>query len=269
MTKPKYTHPAEGGPRTVRSVVHAVWLLKEISLSPTPSSLGSLAAAIGLSKPATFNLLKTLEVEGLVAKDDAARYRLTWGVYELGSAVVRSADLSRVSRIHLDRLADETGEAVLLAILNERTVLYIDRGQSGDSFAMVANVGRRSPLHTNASGKVLLAGQPDDFVEEILRGPLERHTDFTIVDPVRLRAELSAVRRDGYALCEQEQETGLSSVSVPVTDYTGGVLAALTIAAPSQRIDHESIPAMRDALLRAAQAISTQMGAAADPSTVA
>jgi DNA-binding IclR family transcriptional regulator len=262
VANPKYTHPAEGGPRTVRSVVHAVWLLKEISLSPAPSSLGDLAAAIGLSKPATFNLLKTLEVEGLVAKDSAARYRLTWGVYELGSAVVRSASLTRVSRIHLDRLADETGEAVLLAILDERTVLYVDRGQAGDSFAMVANVGRRSPLHTNASGKVLLAGQPDSFIDDMLAAPLERHTDFTITDPKRLRSELENVRRDGFAICEQEQEAGLSSVSVPVRDYTGQVLAALTVAAPSQRIDHDSISALRDLLQAEAQAISAQLGAA-------
>lgn len=261
MPEPKYTHSTGGGPRTVRSVVHAVWLLKEISLSPEPSSLGDLAAAIGLSKPATFNLLKTLEVEGLVAKDPAARYRLTWGVYELGSAVVRSANLSRVSRIHLDRLAEETGEAVLLGILDERTVLYIDRGQAGDSFAMVANVGRRSPLHTNASGKVLLAGQSREFIDGILDSPLERHTDYTITDPGRLREELDNVRRDGFALCEQEQEAGLSSVSVPVVDYTGSTVAALTVAAPSQRIDRNSIPALCNILRREALAISAQMGA--------
>lgn len=255
--------PAEAGngPRTVRSVVHAVRLMKEISRLTSPSSLGELATAIGLSKPATFNLLKTLEVEGLVSKDMNARYQLTWGVYELGSAVVRSANLSRISRVHLDRLADATGEAVLLGILDDQTVLYIDRGQTTESFSMVANVGRRSPLHTNASGKVLLAWQSSEFIDDVLSSPLEGRTAYTVTDPDRLRAELVAVRRDGYALCAQEQEEGLSSVSVPVTDYTGRVLAALTIAAPSQRIDNRSIPSLRDLLRDEARAISSQLGA--------
>lgn len=265
MTSKPAKQAGEGGngPRTVRSVVHAVRLMKEISRSTAPNSLGELATAIGLSKPATFNLLKTLEVEGLVSKDVNARYQLTWGVYELGSAVVRSANLSRVSRLHLDRLADATGEAVLLAILDDRSVLYIDRGQTTESFSMVANVGRRSPLHTNASGKVLLAWQSSDFIDTVLSAPLEPHTAYTMTDPERLRAELASVRRDGFALCAQEQEEGLSSVSVPVTDYTGRVLAALTVAAPSQRIDNRSIPTLRDMLQQEAGAISAQMGAEA------
>ena len=249
------------GSRTVRSVVHAVKLLKSLSRSSGPSSLGELAADVGLSKPATFNLLKTLELEGLVAKDGSARYRLTWGMYELGSAVVRSTDLTRVGRFHVDTLADATSEAVLLAILDDNSVLYIDRGQSADSFAMVANVGRRSPLHTNASGKVLLAGQSADFLDEFLgSGPLERKTPYTITDPEVLRAELAAVRRDGYAMCAQEQEEGLSSISVPVIGHTGEVVAAMTIAAPTQRIDLRSAPGLRKQLIAEAAAMSRHLG---------
>ncbi|GAA3774111.1 IclR family transcriptional regulator [Microbacterium kribbense] len=264
-TSAELTHtnePRKPEARTVRSVVHAVTLLKELSRLAVPTSLGDLAASVGLSKPATFNLLKTLEVEGLIAKDDDARYRLTWGMYELGSAVLRSTDLSRVSRIHLDRLADQTGEAVLLGILDEQTVLYIDRGQAAETFAMVANVGRRSPLHTNASGKVLLAGQPDTALDAFLASAsLDRMTPYTITDPARLREEVDTVRDRGYALCAQEQEEGLSSVSVPVRGHSGRVIAALTVAAPSQRIDVRSIPDLRDRLLAEATAISVQLGA--------
>jgi DNA-binding IclR family transcriptional regulator len=256
--------PVKEGSRTVRSVVHAVKLLKSLSRSSGPTSLGELAADVGLSKPATFNLLKTLEIEGLVAKDGSAQYRLTWGMYELGSAVVRSTDLTRVGRFHLDSLADATGEAVLLAIMDEDSVLYVDRGQSADSFAMVANVGRRSPLHTNASGKVLLAWQSREFVDEFLAsGPLERKTPYTITDPDALRRELAAVRRDGYAMCAQEQEEGLSSISVPVIGHTGEIVAAMTIAAPTQRIDLRSAPALRTQLMNEAAAMSKHLGAEA------
>ncbi|MGB3732023.1 IclR family transcriptional regulator [Microbacterium sp.] len=250
-----------GSTRTVRSVVHAVQLLRRLAQSSSPSALGELAAGVGLSKPATFNLLKTLELEGLVGKDSDAKYRLDWGVYELGSAVVRGADLTRVGRAHLDRLAEATGEATLLAIIDDQSVLYIDRGQADASFAMVANVGRRSPLHTNASGKVLLAWKDAASLDEYLAtAPLERRTARTITDPAVLRAELETVRGQGFATCVQEQEEGLSSVSVPVIGHTGEAVAALTVAAPSQRINAESTPGLRDLLLAAAAEMSTELG---------
>ena len=135
----------EAGPRIVRSVARAAALLKALAARGKPMGLSDLARAIEISKPATFHLLRTLELEGFVAKSAEATYQLDWGLYELGSAVIRSVDLTRVTRLHLDRLAEETGEAVLLSILDGESVLYLDRGQSTESFTMVANVGRRSP----------------------------------------------------------------------------------------------------------------------------
>lgn len=251
------------GPRTVRSVLHAVTLLKEIARSPQPTTLSDLARAVGLSKPAAFNLLKTLELEGLIRKDVDARYSLTWGIYELGTAVLRGVDVSRIARPHLDTLAEQTGEAVLLAILDEASVLYLDRGQSAETFAMVANVGRRSPLHTNASGKVLLAGRPPTFVAEVLATPLERKTPRTIVDRSVLEDELDRVRTRGYATCSEEQEVGLSSIAVPVRDHTGAVHAALTIAGPSSRVNDKSEARLLGLLQREAHSISAQLGAPA------
>jgi len=255
--------PAETtGPRTVRSVLHAITLLKAIAQNPTtPSSLSELAKSAGLSKPATFNLLKTLELEGLIRKDGEARYSLTWGMYELGSSVLHGVDVSRIARAHLDALALETSEAVLLAILDEDSVLYLDRGQSAETFAMVANVGRRSPLHSNASGKMLLAGEPDVYVERILSRPLEPRTPHTVTDPDVLRAQLAEARANDYAVCREEQEIGLSSISVPIRDYTGSSHGVITIAGPANRIAGTALDELLTPLRATAAAISKELGA--------
>ncbi|WP_172805663.1 IclR family transcriptional regulator [Brachybacterium avium] len=242
-------------------MTRAVTVLKEISHSTEPSSLSDLARSVQLSKPAVYNLLKTLEIEGLVRKSPDARYSLDWGMYELGTAVLRGVDVTRVARLHLDRLAARTGEAVLLAIIDDGSVLYVDRGQSDEAFSMVANVGRRSPLHSNASGKVLLAGQDPAFLDRLLEEPLQRSTPQTIVDPAALLDELERVRQQGYALCSQEQELGLSSVSVPIRDHTGSVHAALTVAGPSARVEHRAELDLADLLRTEAQEISDQLGA--------
>ena len=150
-------------------------------------------------------------------------------------------DLTRVTRLHLDRVAEETGEAVLLSILDGESVLYLDRGQSTESFTMVANVGRRSPLHTNASGKILLAHQDQQFIAGVLGKPLPANTPATVCNPRELEAQLLEARRDGYATCWQEQELGLCSVAVPIFDYTGKACAAMAIAGPAERVSKQSV----------------------------
>lgn len=246
--------------RVVQSVSRAANLMKAMANKGRPMGLSDLAAAIGISKPATYHLLRTLEMEGFVAKGPDALYQLDWGLYELGSAVIRSVSLTQIARGHLDRLADETGEAVLLSILDDRSVLYLDRGQSAESFVMVANVGRRSPLHTNASGKVLLAFQPPDVVAAVLSRPLEAKTPSTVCNPQVLAEQLARAQADGYATCWQEQEIGLCSVACPIFDYTGGICAGIAIAGPAERIDEAAVPALAAAARREALAISQKLG---------
>jgi DNA-binding IclR family transcriptional regulator len=251
---------AEKAPRTVQSVSRAARLLKALGKSSGPMSLSELSRKVDLSKPATYNLLKTLEIGGLIAKDPDTRYRLSWGIYELGSAVVRSMDLTRLARFHLDRLAKQTGEAVLLGILDDGTTLYLDRGQADATFGMVANIGRRSALHSNASGKVLLAGQSPDYIRAFLDKGLKAFTSNTITDPAALLAELDKVGRRGYATCWQEREVGLSSISVPLRNHNDKIQAAMTIAAPTSRLNSRTLSQFLVPLQEEAAAVSTKLG---------
>jgi DNA-binding IclR family transcriptional regulator len=261
---PKPGTPVEEGPRVVQSVARAVGLLKTLAAVGRAMSLAELAKAAGLSKPSTFHMLRTLELEGFVSKTGQATYQLDWGLYELGSAVTRSVDLTRVARVHLDHLAERTGEAALLSILDGDSVLYLDRGQAVESFSMVANMGRRSPLHTNASGKVLLAHQPDDFITEFLSRRLEPRTQATLIDPRELNQSLVAVRLNGYSTCWEEEELGLCSVAVPIWDYTGKVCAAMAIAGPAQRVNATTGPDLVRQLRADAALVSQALGAPAE-----
>ncbi|HEY9470147.1 MAG TPA: IclR family transcriptional regulator [Propionibacteriaceae bacterium] len=245
-------------PRVVQSVVHASGLLKALHKAGRPSTLSDLARKIGLSKPATYALLKTLEVSGLITRDAAARYQLSWGLYELGSAVIRPLELARIARLPLDNLARTTGEAVLLGILDNSGVLYLDRGQDNASFTMVANTGRRSPLHTNASGKVLLAYQDPGYIDAVASAPLHATTSLTITDANTLKQELTRVRERGYATCGQEQEIGLSSIAVPVFNRRKTV-AALAVAGPTTRLSPGALPGILAALQAASTNISRQL----------
>lgn len=249
---------AQAAPRTVQSVSHAAGLLKALHALGKPATLSELSRRIWLSKPATYALLKTLEIDGLIERDQNARYRLSWGLYELGSAVTRQVALTKAARMQIDRLATLTGEAVLLGILDHASVLYLDRGELNPSFTMVANIGRRSPLHSNATGKVLLAYQDKKYIDRLVRDRLVPTTSLTVTDPDQLTAELARVRQSGFALSHQEQEIGLSSIAVPVF-AEGGIVAALTIAGPMSRVSGDALPRLLSALRTAAGEISQQI----------
>ncbi|GAA3774076.1 IclR family transcriptional regulator [Microbacterium kribbense] len=221
-------------PRTVHAVSHAVALLRMIAAAPTPLTLSALARKAGLSKPSTYNLLTTLVQQRLVVRGTDRRYAADWGLFELGSRVAEAAALRRAVGASLDALAADG--AVLLSVLDHESVLYVQRFQTSDAFEMVANVGRRSPLHTTASGKVFLSAMPQRGLVSYLHQPLAAPTRASITDPTRLMRELVKAKDDGYTVCWGEQEPLLSSVAVPVRSVDGSVRACLAIAVATARL---------------------------------
>jgi DNA-binding IclR family transcriptional regulator len=248
-------------PRRVQAVDHAVDVLECLARRGTPLGVTRIAQETGLSKATAHHLLATLEARSLVMRDaDSPAYRLGWSLYELGSAVAHSVQLSRVARPFLDRLASDSGESVLLGILDDDSVLYLDRGDAPSGFHMVATAGRRSPLHATASGKLLLAFAPSEFVDRNLKAPLQAFTSGTLTDPVAVRDQLIQIRNQGYATCWQERELGLCSVAVPLRDHTGATVASLTLAGPAGRVTPESVEAHLIPLRAAAGEIEAQLG---------
>jgi DNA-binding IclR family transcriptional regulator len=247
--------------RRIQSVDHAIDVLQVLNEAPDGMGVSAIAQRVGLSKATVHHLLGTLESRRFVVRDPmAAHYRLSWGLYELGSAVVRSVELTRVARQYLDRLALGTGASVLLGLLDGDSVLYLDRGEAPSGLRVVANAGRRCALHSTASGKVLLAFARDPhLLQRVVTRPLTRFTGTTITDPNRLRRELAQVRWQGYATCWQEAEVDFCSLAVPLRDESGAVIASLAIAGPSAGLNAGTVPKSLMLLRAAAQTIGAQL----------
>lgn len=247
--------------RRVQAVDHAVDVLECLAASRSPLGVSDIARQTGMSKGSVYQLLATLETRRLVMREpDSASYRLGWALYEMGATLAQSIDVQRIARPFLDRLALETGESVLLGILDEDSVLYLDRGDAGGGFHMVANAGRRSPLHSNASGKLLLAFADEDVVNAYLGNELERFTEATLTDPSLLRSQLDEIRAQGYATCWQERELGLCSVAVQLRAHTRETVASLTLAGPAGRLTPETVESHLTPLRHAAAEIEALLG---------
>jgi DNA-binding IclR family transcriptional regulator len=249
------------GARRVLAVDHAIDVLEAISHAGRPVGVSAIARRTGLSKTSVHHLLATLETRRFVIREvGSATFRLGWNLYELGATVVRDVDISRVARPQLNWLSSQTGESTLLGILDGDSVLYLDRGEAPKGVHMIANAGRRSPLHASASGKVHLAFASDQGLIDHLTLPLTAYTTSTITDIEKLRGEIGEVRRRGYAVAIEEYEIGLASVSVPIRDYTDAVTGCLTLAGPVTRLTPSNIQAYLRPLRTAATRIEVLLG---------
>lgn len=253
---------------TVQALARALRLLGEFSPSEQRLPLGVLSARTGLARPTAFRLLSTMEEAGFVVKE-GSDYRLGFKCFVLGNVAAEGLDLRRVAHPHLEALRDATGETTQIAILDNWLVVYLDRVSSLQPVAyMTSRVGSIVQAHCTSLGKVLLAFRPEDDVAAWAATETFRaYTPNTITSVDRLLEELRATRERGYALDEQERQVGVRCIGAPIRDHEGEVVAAISIAAPGERMPRSLIGSQMAAhVIAAARQISRHLGAADEKS---
>jgi DNA-binding IclR family transcriptional regulator len=192
---------------------------------------------LGLNKTTTFRILAVLEEHNFLEKAPGSlRYRLGTKIFLLGSFVESSAEIRKLARPPLEELKQLCDETIHLVVLEHGEALYLDKIEGKKAIRVVSRVGQKLPAHCSGVGKVLLASLPQEEVDRIIgeRG-LKRFTKNTITDRETLRKELSRIRRQGYALDNEEVEEGLKCVAAPVKDLNGEVIAAISVSGPRNR----------------------------------
>src|SRR5262249_2575818 len=144
--------------------------------------------------------------------------------------------------------------------LQDREVMYLEKFESPKTLRIPSRVGQRNPAHRTAVGKVLLAYLPGELEYLLKVKSLKRFTANTITDFDSLREELAMIREHGFSIDNEEIEIGLRCVGAGVRDYTGQVIAAISIAGPSFRITNDRIPALAQSVKRATALLSEKMG---------
>lgn len=213
-------------------------------------SITEVAERTGLTRAAARRYLITLAHLGYV-QQDRKLYGLTPKVLRLGQSYMHSARLPRVIQPLLQKLAYALQEASSAGVLDHDDVIAVAAASAGRVVSATLQPGTRVPAYCTANGRVLLAALPDEALEAWLAGrPLPALTPHTITDAERLRAELGRVRRQGYAVVDQELELGLRTLSVPLVSADGAVLAAINVSVHAARRSVESLlehglPALR------------------------
>jgi len=252
--------PAKAKTR-LSSVANAIRLVKVFSDDEYEIGITDLGKRLALPKSTVHRLASTLIDAGMLEQNaETGKYRLGLVLFELGALVRRKMDFSSEAKPFLMELREKTGETVHLAILDQNSIVYINSLESKQAIRMTLDVGVRRSAYATAAGKVMLAFQPAETLARLLAGGLKGRTAKTIVDPEAFLQELAAIRARGYATTDEENELGVRSLAAPVRDHSGNVIAATSIAGPSQRLTKKVLSAFALDVVAAADAISVRLG---------
>jgi IclR family transcriptional regulator, KDG regulon repressor len=226
--------------------------------------LRELAAEVNFPPSTVHRLLTILTASRYLIQDpESKRYRLSLKFLELGSAVREDLDVISAARPHMTSLMEATSETVNLALFDGSGIVYVDQVANSNSFLrMFTRVGTRASLYCTGIGKACLAGLPEEFVSSYWHSTEKRpYTDRTIRDEPSLRSELDIIRRQGYAVDNEEMEIGVRCVASAIRQHRSGIVAGVSISGPSSRLTLDRIPSMGESVRLTASLISADLGA--------
>ena len=258
MEQAKIARPAKA---RLSSVANSIRLMTSFSGEEDELGITTLATRLRLAKSTVHRLAATLTTSGFLEQNsDTGKYRLGMALFELGALVRRRMDVANEGRPKLRELLEKTGETVQLGVVDHQSVLYVYEMESPRAIRMAAAVGGRAPLHCTAVGKVLLAHQPQEFVNEVLEAGLTAYTTKTLTKREAVLAMLSDVRSREHAIDDEESESGLRAIAAPIRNHNGAVVAAVGVAAPVQRMNKKVMQTCVPSVIATANAVSGRLG---------
>jgi DNA-binding IclR family transcriptional regulator len=252
------TAPAVNG---VQSVDRAVSVL-EILAQRGEAGVSEVAAEIDVHKSTAFRLLGALEARGLVEQAaERGKYRLGFGIVRLAGAVTGRLDITQQGREVCERLSEEIGETVNIAVLQEHYAVNLYQVRGPGAVGTHNWVGQLTPVHATSSGKILLAHLPAKERDAVLTASgLQKLTPHTLTTRAKLEKDLTEARERGYAVTLEELEIGLHAMAAPVRSHQGEVIAAISASGPAYRFTQERMHELAPLLVEGAKALSHRMG---------
>ncbi|HEX2773226.1 MAG TPA: IclR family transcriptional regulator [Micromonosporaceae bacterium] len=239
----------------VQSLERGLAVIRAFDADHPQLTLSDVARATGLTRAAARRFLRTLVELGYM-RTDGRLFSLRPRILELGYAYLSSLSLPEVAQPHMETLVAQVHESSSMSVLDDDEVVYVARVATKRIMTVGISVGTRFPAYATSMGRVLLAAQPAAWLDEYLAtAQLRPLTRRTVTDPAKLRAILTKIAAQGYAIVDQELEEGLRSVAAPIHGENGSVIAALNVSAHARRgsfevIRRELLPPLLEAAKR-------------------
>ncbi|MDO3679542.1 IclR family transcriptional regulator [Paenibacillus ehimensis] len=243
-----------------KTVVKAKEIL-DLFLTYEQLSLQEMSTLSGQAKTTVHRMIGSLEEMGLLAKTAEGKYELGFMFLQFGQLVKERLDIRKIALPVMKQLRDDVEEAANLVIREGNEAIYIEKVDTTQPVRVFTQIGRRAALYAGACPRILLSFMPQqelqNYIEET---PLVAYADGTITDKRKLIETIQEAKMRGYTISHSELRNFTSAVAVPIYNYSGQVIAGLSISGLENRFTEQRLPELIEKTVAAGKAISRNMG---------
>jgi len=236
-------------------------VVSAIAESKIPLRFADLQSKLEFPKATLHRLLSSLQLEGMVRLDESSQtYRVGYRLLELANMAWKQSDVRELAYPMMLDLAEVSSESVQLAVLVDSNAVYLSQVESEQSIRYTVSVGDKSPVYCSGVGKAMLAMLPDDQQDTLIQSlEFKRYTQQTITSPALLRRQLSEIRKTGFAMDNEEHQHGVCCVASAIVDSLGMPVAAISVTAPTFRVNESNFQDWGRRVAKASDAIAQRL----------
>lgn len=249
----------------IKSIEKSLKILEVLSQNKRFYGVTEIADILNFDKSVVFKMLKTFENHGYVEQEkNTKKYGLGLKILELSNKLLQRINVIEIARPALMKIREFTGETVHLATLNKEKVIYLDQLKSNEVISVNTQVGNFEPIYCTAAGKSILAfldiNNINYYLDIFSKEGFTKFTKNTITSKDELSKELKRIRKEGFAIDNEELHYGVKCLAVPIKNQKKEVIASLGISGPVARLDDNKILVFSKYLMKEAKEVSRKLG---------
>ncbi len=251
--------PSKQNKTILQSVQRGLLIIKLFTAEKPVWGITEMSRELQLPKSTISRLIADLINEGYIKKA-GRKYRLGLSLLNLSGVIMSQLELHHEAYEPLKSLVSKINENAHISTLQGTQLIYILKVESKQTIRLLSHVGHYRPVSCSSPGKLLLAYRSKAVVDQVIKEGLPKRGPNSVTDPEHFIKDLEKIRHDGFSVCIDEMNKDVISIAAPIKDYTGKVIASVSMAAPRHRIDKEDIPNYVQSLVRTGKEVSSKLG---------
>nr|WP_295970015.1 IclR family transcriptional regulator [uncultured Bacillus sp.] len=243
----------------LQSVQNGMRILQLFSQEKPVWGVTEIAQTLQIHKSSVSRLVSDLVAEGFLQKEQN-KYCLGYSLLYLSGVITAHLEIQREAKELLRNLVNQLGETAHIAILEGMGITYVKKIQGEKPIELLSSIGRKNPVSCTSSGKVLLAYQKEEVIQQVMDAGLPKMGPNSVTIPEQFKKQLKQIRKQGYSVCIDEMHEDVISLAAPIRDYSGEVVAAVSIVGTRQRMNEVKMGECIDAIIQAGYEISLNLG---------
>jgi IclR family KDG regulon transcriptional repressor len=243
----------------LQSVRNGLRILQLFTSESPVWGLTEIANKLQLNKSTVSRLVTDLVAEGFLQKEEK-KYSLGFSLLSMSGVITSHLEIHRESKDILKKLVADLGETAHIAILEGNEITYVHKIECQNPVRLLSSIGKKNPVSCTSAGKVLLAYKSNDRINSLIEAGLQQMGPNSVTDSDQLKAQLIQIKEQGYSICINEMHEDVVSIAASVRDYTGDVVAAVSVVGTRERIHDQKIHQFVETIIEAANEVSIRLG---------